>query len=293
LRRSGAEVVGKVAGALSRLIDAKKMHDVAIAGLADDPAFVLCDNPNCADCVMQRRRIRLAKLKGEDYTLSALASSVSAYPDEIAAELSRAGIRDLVVDRLYGKPVWAIDRMKLVRALEALSGEDVKVGAVYALPDPAQFEKMLETVAVLRPEEVIVTLPSEPGAFVEAAQGRGLPILFENATLPSSCCLGLLKSAGEGQRCAFNPAAFAMLGEKPFGRAYRAGLRRRVGMLFVNDATFGGEYTLPGGGNAEIKELISILRCRSFSGRMVIATGPGGPRFRDSLEAFWKLMESM
>jgi hypothetical protein len=64
-------------------------------------------------------------------------------------------------------------------------------------------------------------------------------------------------------------------------------------MLYLADATFAGKYTQPARGNGEVKELLSVMRCRSFAGRVVIATGPGGPGFRELVEGFWAMMDGM
>jgi len=152
LRKSGAEVMGKVGRALARLMDAKKMHDVMLEGFRDDPALVLCGNPNCAACVMQRRKIRLARLREESFTLSALASAVSPYPDEIAEELNRAGVNDVVLDRLSGEPVWAVPEARLRRAAQTLAGEGISIGAICARPDAARRHEGL-TIATQRCRE--------------------------------------------------------------------------------------------------------------------------------------------
>ncbi len=292
-QKEGVEGVGKVGRARSRLVDARKMHDVMLAAFRDDPALVLCDNPNCDACVMQRRKIRLARLQQEAFRLSALASSVSSYPDEIAYELNRAGIYDLVLDRLYGQPVWAVREARLTRAVATFASEGLAVGAVHVPADLSALDHSLDLVAAAGAKAAIAAFPPDPIPFLEAAAQRGLEMLFENTSFPSALCLQLLASAPACPMVAFNPAAFALVGEKPFLDIINHGpFRRYVGLLYLSDATFGGEYTLPGRGHGEVKELLSIFRCRSFSGRVVVATGPGGPGFRELVEGFWRLMDS-
>jgi aminoglycoside 3-N-acetyltransferase len=293
-RMTGAMKTGKVGKAVARLLDAKLMIEVGMEAFEESPDLVLCDNPNCGDCVMQRRKIRLAELKNEDFTLSALASSISAYPDEIVEEMIRPGIYDLVVDRLYGLPVWQVNENKLKRAAAAFAGEGITVGAVHASPDIMKFELALNAADTLGAKTVIVPLASKPEPFIEAASRRNMTAFFENTALTSGMCLAMLKNVTSKKVVAFNPASFTLVGEKPFLSVFHhSKLRQYVGMLYLNDVTFGGSYTLPGEGNAEVKELLSILRCRSFDGRVVLATGPGGPKFRDLVEAFWLLMETM
>jgi sugar phosphate isomerase/epimerase len=89
-------------------------------------------------------------------------------------------------------------------------------------------------------------------------------------------------------------AHFARLGEKPFLKSYKQKLRRFVDQLDVEDATFAGEPAPLAQGHAEIKEMISILRCASFSGWFVLscASQPAEP-LRRSCHRFRRLLEAM
>jgi aminoglycoside 3-N-acetyltransferase len=292
-RRREVESVGKIGRAVCHLIDAKRMRDAVLAAFRDDPALVLCDNPNCADCVMQRRGIQLAKLRQEDFTLSALASSVSPYPDHIADEMNRAGVYDLVVDRLLGEPVWRVPEHRLRRALALFGEEGITPSAVCCSADESLLDRSVELVKTVGARTAIVPLPPDPKPFLAAGEQNGIEVLFENHAFPSRVSLQTLEGAGAKEALAFNPSAFVLLGQKPFLGVFQSRIKHHVGMLYLSDATFGGDYTLPGRGNGEVKELLSILRCRSFSGRVVLATGPGGPCFRDLVEGFWALMESL
>jgi len=293
LRRSGAQVMGKVGNAVARLIDARKMHDLMLEGFQYDPALVLCDNPNCADCVEQRRWIRLARLREESFTLSALASAVSTYPDEIAVELNRSGISDLVLDRLYGQPAWAVPEARLRRAADTFAAEGIALGAIYARPDEAAFARDLSLAQSLGASAVIVPFPPDLRPFLDAAAAQKVSVFFENVSFGSTVCLRLLEAAGAGAVVVFNPAAFVLAGEKPFlGIVNHGPFRRYIGALYLSDATFAGAYTPLARGNGEVKELLSVLRCRSFSGRVVVATGPGGPAFRELVDEFWAMMDA-
>jgi aminoglycoside 3-N-acetyltransferase len=292
-QRAGAETVGKIGNAVCRLVDAKRMHDVMLAAFRDDPALVLCDNPNCADCVMQRRKIRVARLEGEEFTLSALASSVSLYPDEIAHEMNRAGVYDLIVDRLWGEPSWRVSERRLKRAAAVFAEDGITPSGVCCPADESLLDRSIEVMRTIGARTAVVPLPRDLAPFLAAAEQHGFEVLFENHVFPSRVCLQMLEGAEAKKALAFNPAAFVMLGQKPFLGVFQSRIKHYIGMLYLNDATFAGDYTLPGRGNGEVKELLSILRCRSFSGRVVLATGPGGPCFRDLVEGFWALMEAL
>ena len=80
----------------------------------------------------------------------------------------------------------------------------------------------------------------------------------------------------------------------PFAQSYRTKLKRFIDQLDVEDRTFDGTPQRFARGNAEIKELVSILRCVSFSGYMVLASGN---RFvaglRETADGFMDLLESI
>ncbi len=294
LREKEVETIGYVGQAVTRLIDARKMREVVIAAFRKNPALVLCDNPNCRDCVMQRKKIRLAQLKKEHFILSALASSVAAYPDVITAELNRAGIGDVIVDRLYDRPVWRVEDWRLKRAASTFIEEQISVGAIYGPADTALLEQTMAAATTLGATMLILPLGLEPAKIYEQCRRQGFDVMFENCCQTAGVCAESLKAIETRAVLAMNPAGFAMMGENPFLYSFtRGGLRHRVGMLFLTDATWGGRYTAPGEGNGEVKEILSILRCSSFPGRVVLGTGSGGPEFRDIVSHFWHLLETM
>ncbi|MFB3881563.1 MAG: AAC(3) family N-acetyltransferase [Armatimonadota bacterium] len=292
-RREGVEVVARIGDAICRLIDAKRMHDVVLAAFRDDPALVLCTNPECDDCVTQRRKIRLSRLAGETFTLSALASSVSPFPDEIASELRRAGVGEVLLDRLYHRPVWEVNDVRLRRAAALFAEEGIAVTAVSWPADPSRLDRWSAVAEAAGATRAVTALTADAKAMADGAASSGKTLWFENIALPTDVCLRLVESVGPEPVFAFNPASFALLGERPFLKVFQTRLKRRIGLFYLSDATFGGRYTLPGRGNAEVKELLSILRCRCFAGPVVIGTGPGGPPFRELVEAFWSLLESL
>jgi aminoglycoside 3-N-acetyltransferase len=72
IRESGAMRVGRVGNAVARLMHATTTVEAVTEALRRDPAAVLCDNPNCDDCVMQRAKIKQHDLARYDFTASAL-----------------------------------------------------------------------------------------------------------------------------------------------------------------------------------------------------------------------------
>lgn len=78
----------------------------------------------------------------------------------------------------------------------------------------------------------------------------------------------LVKSAGDNVCTIFNPLSYAYMRAHPFFHEfYGSKLKNNIAFLRVNDGLFCERRpTLPGQGNAEIKELASILLSRSFDG---------------------------
>ena len=78
----------------------------------------------------------------------------------------------------------------------------------------------------------------------------------------------LVKSAGENVYDIFNPLCYAYMRAHPFFHEfYGSKLKNNITFLRVNDGLFCERRPeLPGRGNAEIKELASILLSRSFDG---------------------------
>ena len=78
----------------------------------------------------------------------------------------------------------------------------------------------------------------------------------------------LVKGAGENVYTIFNPLSYAYMRAHPFFHEfYNSKLKNNITFLRVNDGLFcERKPALPGQGNAEIKELASILLARSFDG---------------------------
>jgi len=78
----------------------------------------------------------------------------------------------------------------------------------------------------------------------------------------------LIKNAGDNIYTIFNPLCYAYMRSHPFFHEFYASrLKNNIVMLRVNDGLFcERKPTMPGQGNAEIKELTSILLSRSYDG---------------------------
>ena len=180
-----------------------------------------------------------------------------------------------------------------------LRGAGIEISALRlpALPDDAEaFLTQVRNCGITR---LIVPLfgAAETG-FIAAAKKAGIACLVVNHHTGAARAAEAYNDLGfaEPSFC-FNPAEFAAAGENPFLTSYRVGrFIRKTAQLDVSDGLWDGSPALPGRGNGEVKELISIFRCRNFDGFLVLGggmNGGSGLKFADHVAAFTRLLDRM
>ncbi len=317
-REAGVMRVGKVGRAVCRLMEAKGIFDLTVQALRQDPAAVLCDNPLCADCVKQRGKIKRHRLATEeDFTLAALL-------DEVAeGALGRAGDRsEALAPALLAVAGEGIQHVELGPELTHLAADQTeRMAELFAQADllvsmttsvvgrGARFEAALSAAEALHCSLVKVKLPSTGmrptvealRSAADMAAERNITIVIENSPATAADtrdrCEDLISRLDDAPvELAFNPAHFAHAGEHPFRQTwYRWSLKERTRQLYITDGALTGGYTLPGRGNGEVKELMSILRCRGFDGFFTLRMGDrrGVAAFREHAARFWRLLDTI
>lgn len=308
-QRAGAMRVGKVGGAVCRLMNAGASLELTLQALREDPAAVLCDNPGCQDCVRQRAAITRRRLSQEDFTLAALVDDLGLPLEQLPAALEIVqgqGVDALEFGSRLTGALLALPEAQLASWSRILAGHGARAVAVTC---PAEADlRPAGRVAQALGASLLKLPPQPPGTDAQgtaelSAQvtAAGLTPVVENSPGTAwdtrEACERLRVAAPE-LRLAFNPAHFARVGERPFlGAYYRGKLKRALAQLVISDGFRpGGEpYTLPGCGQGEIKELVSILRCRSFPGTFLLKVGPevGKDAFVRHCAAFWRLMDTL
>jgi hypothetical protein len=96
----------------------------------------------------------------------------------------------------------------------------------------------------------------------------------------------------------YNPAHFAHVGEHPFlGTFKRSRAKRYTKQLVLIDGCEAPwpKYTFLANGQGEVRELMSILRCRSFSGHFTLALNEmrGQENFAKQAAEFWRSLDLM
>ncbi len=169
-------------------------------------------------------------------------------------------MRSLLID--YGKQISLVtytgsaadrDRFKkLLRTAHLLGVKAIAVGY-----------EGYETIDDFRADLEVLAKYAECYGIDVCVENRHDTILAKNKDLET-----LIKSANEKLGVVFNPMSFAYMQSHPFFHEFYASkLKNNVLVLRVNDGLFCDRIpALPGRGNAEIKELASILLSRSFDG---------------------------
>lgn len=296
LRQSGKMRVGLVGKAVTRLIKSADLIDICRKLGATNPAFVLCDNPHCAACVEQRADLRRARLKQESFRLAASAMLAGKYAPEIVDNCRQAGIDMIELDGVFGKPAAMIASDKLSKAVAEIRAGHIAVSAL-------RFQSILPAADIIEKAKacgvnrIVLPLGREAADYVETASRHGLQLSFYNTIYGSALCSEILmKIKGNNPSAAFTfgAAGFARGGENPFLKSYKQKLRRFVDQLDVEDCLFDGTPQILARGNGEIKEMISILRCASFDGYMVLSAGNRAvSSLGDTVKRFMELLEAM
>ena len=297
LRDSGKMTTGKVGNAVVKLMKSSDMIDVCCEIGEKNPAFCLCDNPNCQACVTQRAKIATAKFAVEDFDWATSAILAGRYVPDIIENMKNAGISKLEIDYLEGEPVQNIKAEKLAAAISEFKSNECEVVSLRASAVDVDMSELIDIAAKNGVPDVVMPLNPRMEEQIAAATEKGVRMAFYN-TIQSSdfvCALLLkLKEKGVVANLAFHAANFAACGEKPFLLSYRKKLKKFIVQADVEDMTFTGEPTKFARGNAEIKEVLSALRCVSFNGRFTLGARN---RFSGTLlecaEAFGELIDNM
>jgi len=309
-REEGAMTVGRIGRAVCRLLFAPKAAAIMRREMARDPFFALDDNPHCADCVRFRGKIKAARLAKEDFHLTAPLWAVAEDQEQALALIQGEGISWVELD---------VERLGLSSAaLDDLRGWLVARGFGVAvlraeMRSPAIMAELCTAAAQLEARYLCISAPARSAmthlqlvdalqALAQAAGRQGITVLLGNR--PGSLAetveelATLIAEVGSPHlRASYDPAGIARAGGSPFyGGLYKGPLRRFVHHVELRDVVAAdGRAVPPGSGNAEVKEIISNLRCRSFDGFLCLwplpKRGPEG--FRAAARGFWEIMDSI
>ena len=294
---SGAMKVQRIGNAQVRLIDSAQMFDVLLAAGKECPDLVLCDNPECADCTRQHAAIYAAEMNRESFQLTVSSRLAGRYIPEMIENLQRQGICRIELDYLQGRICASLPAEKLAAAVKELKADKIEVTGIRLMSIPDEPEKLAEKLRQAGIGRVIMPLAGSAKA-VKALKKAGLTVSLYNIAQSAKSAANefadLLKKE-PGTLFTFNPANFAKVGEMPFLYSYKVGrFIKTIGQLDIADCTWDGTETDFAGGNAEIKEMVSILRCGNFSGYCCLGGGAVYPDdLNEAAENFRVMLKNM
>lgn len=145
------------------------------------------------------------------------------------------------------------------------------------LSDAAAYNTLFRKAHLLNIKNIQVSLSCMESApdvslILKMAESWSIGLVFENDPgcfyRDDPSMTAFIKPLSEGAGVCFNPAGFVALQKHPFFHVfYGSKLKNRIRFLKLEDTLYStGEATPLGGGNGEIKELISILLSRSYGG---------------------------
>ncbi len=273
LREEGIVQVNRIGNAVIRKMKSRDLIDRLFSVGKLDAAFMLCDNPECADCTRQRAAISRKRYSDEDFVVAASGLLAGRYVPQMIETCKSIGIDAIELDYIQGEPVQLIPRERLSTAVAELDQGGCKVISLRASAITEDIASLLDTAVACGLHRVVLPLTEEAADLAESAAQQGVSLSFFNTYLGGVLVhekMAGLRREGLSANLTLNPANFAKAGEKPFLKSYGSKLKPFMDQLDVEDCTFDGRFTSLGRGNAEIKELISILRCSSFAGYMVL-----------------------
>lgn len=316
-RAEGAMAVDTIGPAVCRLIDARRAAAIMRREMSRDPGFALDENPHCADCVGYREKIARSSagppairrgvpaasgeplksvLEEEDFSLSAPLWAVDADFGKALDLVAEAGVSSV---ELHRNQLFDVDDLRVrlgdrdlevavLRTPFASSGALAEACTVAAGLDAGHLHVHLSD-GVERAD-----LDDSLERLARVADDNGVNVLvgIPAGVDPSDIAEGLRDIRSDRVNMAYDPAAVAVSGGSPFYMGlYKGPIRRSVRHVDFRDVVAeSGAPAMPGEGNAELVEILSNLRCRSFDGIFCLWPLPGATGFREAVNGFQDIL---
>lgn len=309
-REKGAMTVGRIGRAVCRLLSAPKAAAIMRREMTRDPFFALDDNPHCADCVRFRGKVKAARLAREDFRLTAPLWAVAEDQEQALTLIQGEGISWVELDA--GRPGSSPVALDDLRSRLAARGFGIAVLRAEMRQPDVMAELCVAAArlgaAYLHVGTPVRTAMSQPQlvealrALAQAAGQQGITLLLGNrldsfAETVNELATLTMEVGSPHLGVSYDPAGIARAGGSPFYSGLYKGVPRRfVEHVELRDVVAaGGQAALLGLGNAEVTEIISNLRCRSFNGFFCLWPLPGqGPEgFRAAARSFWEIMDNI
>ena len=269
LRKAGIVKVGKIGNAVCRVMRSDTMAKYVLDIFKENPAAVLCNNPACADCRMQKGKIYRTQLSQELFTLAMDTGDCPDPLEEILIAAKDEGIHNLVLNQIEGKSLDSLPAKTIHAIQPTLEKHHVQIAAIRY--HGKNLQKAIDRAKALNTTKLILPLSrSSTQQALPLLEKSKIRVYYENIPKESDAWIA---AAAEKKNIslAFNPAHFTFNGYKPFLKVYsKKGVRNKTEIFFLEDGKFSADYTFLEEGNGEVKELLSISQCRSFSGLYIL-----------------------
>jgi len=293
LEQCGLMKKGRIGKCVAQLSDAAGLLEAMLELLKEDPGLFISDNPSLPDGIWQHADILRAKWAKESFTLAADSGWAGQHIEEVVDNLHRFGIDNVVLSYVNDVGWENIDASKRKWYLQGLRLERIKVAAIKVLK--LQADQAIDLLRQAQTKTLIVPATCRP-AEIRKVMRSGFWVQIENVQIGGDDFLELIKSFPPGKAeptIAFNPLEFARMGEHPFLKTYRiGGLKTRIGSLYINDGLASGQRRPLEEGLAEIKEIISLSRARSFDGLFILQSDRV-ESFRESVGDFMTMLKEL
>ena len=164
---SGRMKTGRIGSSVVRLIKSRDLIEIALAAGREDPAFALCDNPACADCVGQRAAIRRDFFRREAFRVVASARLAGRYVPEMIENLKAAGVEHVEIDRVQGRAVDTLDAADLAKLRSEFRKAGLDAGSARVAAVTARTPAFIAAAAAAGLARIVI--PLHDGAEAEAA----------------------------------------------------------------------------------------------------------------------------
>ncbi|MEN6385420.1 MAG: AAC(3) family N-acetyltransferase [Phycisphaerales bacterium] len=290
LRKNGLVREILIGNCRAKLMEASNILNFLLPKLQNDPTLFLSANPNLPDGIRQLSKILRVKIADATFILAADSQFAGGYMEEIIDNMNSTAIDNIVLSTVNDVPWSSLEQDKREWYLAGLKRAGIKVAAIRITNLNNNLGQVLNEIngvkvivpAVAALEKLKNSIPAKTEVLVENICVTGRDMVSK---------LNELKRLNA--MAAFNPLEFLKIGENPFLNTYtRTSIKSMIGALFVNDGFASGRRSGLEEGLAEIKELISILNCRSFSGLFILQP-PNPSLFRSTIHKFFQIYEEV
>ena len=236
---------------------------------------------------------KISELKKEDFTLTADSQYAGRYLEQCIDNLNRFGIDGIILSYINNVPWNRLKEGKRKWYLKGLLSAGIKIAAIKL--SGAGTDITIQLLKEAKTKTIIMPSTSSKEDINKIASA-GFEVLIENIRTSSAGYIEQIEKLAKHEnhvKAALNPLELVRVGEGPFLDTYsKTRIKRHIALVFINDGLATGEQMGLEEGLAEIKELISILRSRSFNGTFVLQS-PYPQAFEKTAVKFFSILNEL